>query len=68
MNIPPEVLLLIGISVCGSAVALAAFVWAVNTGQMDETESGALAIFDEGEPEGAQGQATGTGRQRRRSD
>lgn len=51
MTVPPVALLLLAIALLGSAVALAAFVWAVRKGQLDPTNRGAAAIFaDEGEP------------------
>jgi cbb3-type cytochrome oxidase maturation protein len=52
MNIPPSAVLLIVVSLCGAALALAAFVWAVRTGQLDQTNAGGLVIFDEEEPAG----------------
>jgi nitrogen fixation-related uncharacterized protein len=52
MNIPPAVLLLLGVSVCGAAVALAGFVWAAATGQLDPSNDGASAIFDDDERSG----------------
>jgi cbb3-type cytochrome oxidase maturation protein len=47
MSIPPAVLLLLGIAACGAAVALAGFVWAVCSGQLDPTDAGANVIFDD---------------------
>ncbi|MEK7408581.1 MAG: cbb3-type cytochrome c oxidase subunit I [Acidobacteriota bacterium] len=35
MNIPPVVLLLVGVALAGAAVALAAFAWAVRNGHLD---------------------------------
>lgn len=55
MTIPPAVLLLIGVALCGAAVALAAFVWAVTTGQLDQSNSGAYVIFDEEDLPGVPG-------------
>jgi nitrogen fixation-related uncharacterized protein len=49
MNIPPAVMLLLGVAVSGAAIALAAFVWAAGTGQLDPSNSGATVIFDEDE-------------------
>lgn len=45
MNIPPAVLLLLGLAVSGGALALAAFVWAVRSGQLDPTNAGGSVIF-----------------------
>jgi cbb3-type cytochrome oxidase maturation protein len=45
LNIPPPVLLLLGASVTGAALALAAFVWAVRKGQLDPDSSGARTVF-----------------------
>lgn len=45
MNVPPPVLLLLGASVAGAALALAAFVWAVRKGQLDPGAAGASAVF-----------------------
>lgn len=47
MNIPAAVVLLLAIAVCGSAAALAAFVWAVWSGQLDHPDAAARVIFDE---------------------
>ncbi len=47
MSIPPAVLLLVGIAVFGAAAALAGFVWAVCSGQLDPTNAGANVIFDD---------------------
>ena len=47
MNIPPPVLLLVGVALAGAAAALAAFVWAAATGQLDPSNAGARVIFDE---------------------
>jgi cbb3-type cytochrome oxidase maturation protein len=52
MNVPPAVLLLLAVAACGAALALAAFVWAVRNGQLDQGNAGALVIFDEEEPVG----------------
>lgn len=52
MNVPPATLLLVVLSICGAALALAAFVWAVRTGQLDQTNAGGLVIFDDEEPAG----------------
>ena len=52
MNVPPAVLLLLSVALCGAALALAAFVWAVRTGQLDNSNAGALVIFDDEEPVG----------------
>ncbi len=49
MNVPPPVLLLLAISVMGAAFALAAFVWAVRTGQLDPGSHGNNIIFEDGE-------------------
>lgn len=46
MNVPPEVLVLLGVAVCGAACALAGFVWAVLHGQLDSGAAGAQVIFD----------------------
>jgi cbb3-type cytochrome oxidase maturation protein len=53
MTIPPVVLLLVLVALCGAALALAAFVWAVRNGQLDPGGAGASVIFDEEEPAGA---------------
>lgn len=45
MNIPPAVLLLLGVALAGAALALAAFVWAVRHGQLDPTNAGGSVIF-----------------------
>jgi cbb3-type cytochrome oxidase maturation protein len=52
MNVPPAVLVLLAVAVCGAALALAAFVWAVRNGQLDNTNAGGLVIFDREEPVG----------------
>jgi nitrogen fixation-related uncharacterized protein len=49
MSIPPAAMLLLGIALGGSALALAGFVWAVATGQLDPGNAGGTAIFDEDE-------------------
>ena len=49
MTIPPVVLILVGMSLAGGAAALAAFVWAVRTGQLDPTNDGGSVIFRDGE-------------------
>jgi len=54
MNVPPEVLVLLGVAVCGAALALAGFVWAVSHGQLDSGKAGATVIFDEDEEQGRQ--------------
>lgn len=46
MNIPPEVLVLLGVAGCGAALALAGFVWAVTQGHLDHHSAGARVIFD----------------------
>lgn len=46
MSVPPEVLLLLGVAVCGAAAALAGFVWAVLHGQLDTAGADAQVIFD----------------------
>ncbi len=51
MNIPPVVLVLFGVALGGSAVALAAFFWAVRNGQLDPTNAGASVIFRDGDEE-----------------
>lgn len=50
MSIPPAVLVLVGVAVCGAALALAGFVWAVSTGQMDPDRRHGAIIFDEDDP------------------
>jgi len=52
MNVPPAVLVLLAVAACGAALALAAFVWAVRNGQLDNSNAGALVIFDDEEPVG----------------
>jgi nitrogen fixation-related uncharacterized protein len=54
MTIPPAILLLLGVAAFGAAGALAAFVWAAGTGQLDPGNQGARVIFDDDEPEGLQ--------------
>ena len=49
MTIPPAALLPLVIALLGAAAALAAFVWAVSTGQLDPGDSGGRVIFDEDE-------------------
>jgi cbb3-type cytochrome oxidase maturation protein len=49
MQVPPAALLLIAVALCGAALALAGFVWAVRTGQLDPTNAGARVIFDDEE-------------------
>jgi cbb3-type cytochrome oxidase maturation protein len=49
MSVPPAVVLLLGIALGGAALALAGFVWAVSTGQLDPSNRGANEIFDEDE-------------------
>ncbi len=34
----------------GAALALAGFVWAVRDGQLDQSDAGALVIFDDDDP------------------
>jgi len=55
MTIPPAVFLLLGVAVCGAAVALAGFVWAAGTGQLDPGDAGASVIFDDDERPGTAG-------------
>jgi len=52
MNVPPAVLLLLAVAASGAALALAAFVWAVRNGQLDQSNAGGLVIFDQEEPVG----------------
>ena len=52
MNVPPAVLLLLAVAACGAAPVLAAFVWAVRNGPLDQSNAGGLVIFDRGEPVG----------------
>ena len=52
MNVPPAVILLHSVALCGAALALAAFVWAVRNGQLDQSNAGGLVIFDQEEPVG----------------
>ena len=47
MYVPPAVLLLLAVALCGAAIALAGFVWAVRNGQLDPSNGGANVIFDE---------------------
>lgn len=54
MTIPLPVIVLLALALAGSALALAAFVWAVSTGQLDPGNRGGEAIFDE--PEAAEDQ------------
>jgi cbb3-type cytochrome oxidase maturation protein len=49
MNVPPAVILLLAIALAGAAFALAAFVWAVRTGQLDPGAQGAGIIFQDGD-------------------
>jgi cbb3-type cytochrome oxidase maturation protein len=49
MNVPPAVLLLLAVALAGAAFALAAFVWAVRTGQLDPGTEGAGIIFEDGD-------------------
>lgn len=49
MNVPPEILVLLGVAACGAAAALAGFVWAVLHGQLDTGGAGAQVIFEETE-------------------
>jgi cbb3-type cytochrome oxidase maturation protein len=51
MNIPPAVLVLFGVALGGACLALAAFVWAVRSGQLDPTNAGAHVIFRDGDEE-----------------
>jgi cbb3-type cytochrome oxidase maturation protein len=51
MNIPPAVLVLFGIALGGAAIALASFVWAVRSGQLDPTNAGASVVFLDGDEE-----------------
>jgi len=51
VNIPPPVLLLLGASAAGAALALAAFVWAVRKGQLDPDNAGARTVFLDEEDE-----------------
>jgi nitrogen fixation-related uncharacterized protein len=46
MTIPLPALVLLGVAACGAALALAGFVWAVGTGQMDPHNSPGDVIFD----------------------
>ena len=54
MNVPPEVLVLLGVAICGAALALAGFVWAVSHGHMDSGKAGAMVIFDGDEERGGE--------------
>ncbi len=47
MTIPMAVMALLALALAGSALALAAFVWAVSTGQLDPSNAGGATIFDE---------------------
>jgi len=49
MTIPPVVMLPLIVALLGAAAALAAFVWAVSTGQLDPDNAGGRVIFDEDE-------------------
>lgn len=49
MHIPPAIVLLLVVAIFGAAVALAGFVWAVATGQLDPTNAGANTIFEDDE-------------------
>ena len=49
MSIPPEVLVLLGVALCGAALALAGFVWAISHGHLDSGSQGARVIFDQTE-------------------
>ncbi len=46
MIVPPQAILVVAIALVGSALALAGFVWAVSTGQLDPGNSGGDVIFD----------------------
>ena len=46
MTIPLPVIALLALALAGSALALAAFVWAVSTGQLDPGDAGGDVIFD----------------------
>ncbi len=51
MTIPPPMLLLLGVSAGGAALALAAFVWAVCHGQLDPSNAGGTVIFQDSDEE-----------------
>ena len=55
MNVPPAVLLVLGVAACGAALALAGFAWAAATGQLDPSNAGAQTIFDDGDDVPRQG-------------
>lgn len=50
MIIPLPVIAILALALAGSALALAAFVWAVSTGQLDPTNRGGDVIFESSEP------------------
>ncbi len=52
MIVPLPVIALLGLALAGSALALAAFVWAVSTGQLDPSNRGGETIFEEQEEGG----------------
>ncbi len=47
MTVPLPVIALLTLALAGSALALAAFVWAVSTGQLDPSNRGGETIFEE---------------------
>jgi nitrogen fixation-related uncharacterized protein len=52
MSVPPEALVLLGVAICGAALALAGFVWAVSHGQLDSGSAGSRVIFEEEDKQG----------------
>ncbi len=46
MTIPLPIVALLALALAGSALALAAFVWAASTGLLDPTNRGGEVIFD----------------------
>ncbi len=46
MTVPLPIIAILAVALAGSALALAAFVWGVSTGQLDPTNRGGEVIFE----------------------